>query len=136
MELTARSTLQIIIAMLGGFLGYFIGPLDSMLGVLIVFVICDYITGVLCGIADKKLSSAVGFKGIAKKVTIFMMVGIANMLDMYILHTNPVLRTATIFFYISNEGISLLENSGHLGVEYPQKLKDILEQLKKEDKDE
>ena len=98
---------------------------------LIAFVIIDYITGVMCGVADKKLSSGVGFKGICRKVLIFMLVGIANILDMEVIGTGSVLRTAIIFFYISNEGVSLLENAGHLGLPIPQKMKDVLEQLHK-----
>ncbi len=89
----------------------------------------DYITGVMCAIADKKLSSEVGFKGICKKVLIFILVGIANILDVYVIGTGSILRTAVIFFYISNEGLSLLENAGHLGLPIPTKLKEVLEQL-------
>lgn len=88
-----------------------------------------YITGVMCAAADKELSSEVGFKGIAKKVLIFLLVGIANILDVQVIGSGSVLRTAVIFFYISNEGVSLLENAGHLGLPIPEKLKDILAQL-------
>ena len=77
----------------------------------------------------KKLSSAVGFKGICRKVLIFLLVGIANILDMQVIGTGSVLRTAVIFFYISNEGVSLLENAGHLGLPIPVKIKSVLEQL-------
>ena len=83
----------------------------------------------MCAIADKKLSSAVGFKGICRKVLIFLLVGIANILDMQVIGTGSVLRTAVIFFYISNEGVSLLENAGHLGLPIPVKIKAVLEQL-------
>lgn len=83
----------------------------------------------MCAIADKNLSSEVGFKGICRKVLIFALVGIGNILDVYVLGQGGVLRTAVIFFYLSNEGISLLENSTHLGLPVPQKLKDILAQL-------
>ena len=96
---------------------------------LIAFVVVDYITGVMCAATDKKLSSEVGFKGIAKKVLIFLLVGIANILDVQVIGSGSVLRTAIIFFYISNEGVSLLENAGHLGLPIPEKLKEILEQL-------
>ena len=94
-----------------------------------LFVVMDYITGIMCAIADKKLSSEVGFKGICRKVLIFMLVGIANILDVQVIGTGSVLRTAVIFFYLSNEGISLLENAGHLGLPIPEKLKKVLEQL-------
>jgi toxin secretion/phage lysis holin len=105
------------------------GGCDGLLIALLLFVITDYITGVMCAIADKKLSSAVGFKGICRKVLIFLLVGIANILDMQVIGTGSVLRTAVIFFYISNEGVSLLENAGHLGLPIPVKIKSVLEQL-------
>ena len=114
---------------IGGFLGWFLGDLDGFLYVLIAFVVCDYITGIMRAIIDKKLSSTIGFKGIFRKVLIFALVGIANILDVYVLGQGEVLRTAVIFFYLSNEGISLLENAGYLGLPIPSKLKDILVQL-------
>ena len=92
-------------------------------------MVVDYITGVMCAVSDKKLSSAVGFKGICRKVLIMMLVGIANLLDVQVIGTGAVLRTAVIFFYLSNEGVSLLENAAHLGLPIPEKLKAILAQL-------
>ena len=121
--------IQFLFAGIGGWLGYFLGGCDGLLIALLLFVITDYITGVMCAIADKKLSSAVGFKGICRKVLIFLLVGIANILDMQVIGTGSVLRTAVIFFYISNEGVSLLENAGHLGLPIPVKIKSVLEQL-------
>lgn len=123
------NTIQIVFTGVGGWLGYFLGGCDGLLYALIVFVIVDYITGVMCAINNKTLSSAVGFKGICRKVLIFLLVGIANVLDVQIIGTGSVLRTAVIFFYISNEGISLLENAGHLGLPIPEKIKVVLEQL-------
>lgn len=102
-----------------------------MLYALVAFVIVDYLTGVMCAIADKKLSSEVGFKGICRKVLIFLLVGIANIIDMQVTGQEGVLRTAVIFFYLSNEGVSLLENAGHLGLPIPSQMKDVLEQLHK-----
>ena len=99
------------------------------------FVAIDYITGVMCAIADKKLSSEVGFKGICRKVLIFLLVGIANILDVQVIGTSSDLRTAVIFFYISNEGVSLTENAAHLGLPIPEKLKAVLEQLHDRDTD-
>lgn len=122
---------QFVFSAVGGWLGWFLGGCDGLMYALIAFVVIDYITGVMCGVADKKLSSGVGFKGICRKVLIFMLVGIANILDMEVIGTGSVLRTAIIFFYISNEGVSLLENAGHLGLPIPQKMKDVLEQLHK-----
>lgn len=121
--------IQLIFTAVGGWLGYFLGGCDGLLIALVVFVVADYITGVMCAIADKKLSSEVGFKGICRKVLIFILVGIANILDVQVIGTGSVLRTAVIFFYLSNEGVSLLENAGHLGLPIPEKLKAVLEQL-------
>lgn len=121
--------MQVGFSTLGGFLGWYLGGFDGFLYALIAFVVVDYITGVMCAVVDKKLDSKVGFKGIFRKVLIFSLVGIANIIDVYVLGEGSVLRTAVIFFYISNEGVSLLENSAHLGLPIPQKLKDVLEQL-------
>lgn len=121
--------IQIVFTMIGGWLGYFLGGCDGLLIALVMFVVMDYISGVMCAIADKTLSSEVGFKGICRKVLIFVLVGIANILDVQVIGTGSVLRTAIIFFYISNEGISLLENAGYLGLPIPKKIKTVLEQL-------
>lgn len=123
------SIIQLIFAGVGGWLGYFLGGCDGLLVALIIFVICDYITGVLCAVTDRKLSSAIGFKGISRKVLIFILVGIANILDIHVLGHEGFLRTAIIFFYISNEGISLTENAAHLGLPVSEKLKNVLGQL-------
>lgn len=123
------NTFQAVIAALGGWLGYFLGGCDGLLYALIVFVVLDYITGVLCAIADHRLSSAVGFKGICRKVLIFALVGIANILDVHVIGTGCVVRTATMFFYISNEGVSILENAANLGLPVPKKVKEVLKQL-------
>ena len=120
---------QLTFVGLGGWLGYFLGGCDGLLYALLAFVAIDYLTGVMCAVVDKKLSSAVGFKGIFKKVLIFLLVGIANVIDVQVIGTGSVLRTAVIFFYISNEGVSLLENAGYLGLPIPTKMKDVLEQL-------
>ena len=123
------NTIQLIFAAIGGWLGYFLGGFDGLLYALLAFVVLDYITGVMCAIADKTLSSNVGFKGICRKVLIFLLVGVANVLDVHVIGTGSVLRTAVIFFYISNEGVSLTENAAHLGLPVPEKLKAVLEQL-------
>lgn len=135
------NTIQFIFAATGGWLGYFLGGSDGLLYSLLAFVVADYLTGVMCAFADKTLSSEVGFKGICRKVLIFILVGIANILDAQVVGSGCVLRTAVIFFYISNEGVSLLENAGHLGLPIPEKLKLVLEQLhnraeKEEENDE
>lgn len=125
------NTIQFIFTAVGGWLGWFLGGNDGLIYALIAFVVIDYITGIMCAITDKKLSSAVGFKGICKKVLIFTLVGLGHMIDVYIIGSGSVLRTAVIFFYLSNEGISLIENAAHLGLPVPNKFKDILEQLHK-----
>lgn len=121
--------IQIAFTSLGGFMGWFLGGADGFLYALIAFVVIDYITGVMCAISDKSLSSEVGFRGICRKVLIFILVGVGNLLDVYILGEAGVLRTAVIFFYLSNEGVSLLENASRLGLPIPEKLKEILQQL-------
>lgn len=125
------NSIQFVFTMIGGWLGYFLGGYDGLLYALVVFMVADYITGVMCAVSDKKLSSAVGFKGICRKVLILMLVGIANLLDVEVIGTGAVLRTAVIFFYLSNEGVSLLENAAHLGLPIPEKLKAVLTQLHK-----
>lgn len=123
------TTIQLVFAGIGGWLGYFLGGCDGLLIALVAFATVDYITGVMCAIADKKLSSTVGFKGICRKVLIFTLVGIANVVDVNVIGDGSILRTAVIFFYLSNEGVSLLENAAHLGLPIPEKLKEVLEQL-------
>lgn len=121
--------IQFVFTAVGGWLGYFLGGCDGLIIALVVFVAVDYLTGVMCAISDKKLSSEVGFQGICRKVLIFLLVGIAHILDAQVIGTGSVLRTAVIFFYLSNEGVSLLENAAHLGLPVPEKMKDILAQL-------
>ncbi|MBV1757998.1 MAG: phage holin family protein [Dethiosulfatibacter sp.] len=120
---------QAVIAGVGGGFGYFIGGLDGFLFALLAFVVIDYITGLMCAVLDKKLSSEVGFRGIFKKVLIFSLVAIGHIIDQNVIGEGSVIRTAVIFFYLSNEGISILENAAHIGLPVPQKLKDVLEQL-------
>ena len=120
---------QLVFAAIGGWLGYFLGGCDGLLIALVVFAVVDYITGVMCAISDRKLSSEVGFRGICRKVLIFILVGAGHILDTQVIGTGSVLRTAVIFFYLSNEGVSLLENAAHLGLPIPKKLKDVLAQF-------
>ena len=121
--------IQIVFTAIGGWLGWFLGGCDGLLFVLIAVSVVDYITGVMCAVSDKKLSSAVGFKCICRKILIYLLVGIAHLLDAYVLGQGGVLRTAVIFFYLSNEGVSLAENAADLGLPIPDKLKDVLAQL-------
>ena len=121
--------IQIAITAIGGWLGYFLGGMDGLMIALIVLMTLDYVSGVMCAIIDKKLSSAVGFKGICKKVFILMLVGVAHIIDLHVVGTGSALRGAVICFYMSNEGLSLLENAAHIGLPIPDKLRDILAQL-------
>lgn len=122
-------SLQLALAAVGAWLGWFLGGMDGLIYAMIVFVIADYVTGVMCAINDKRLSSEIGFKGICRKIIIFMLIGVANLIDVYVIKSGAMLRTATIFFYLSNEGISLLENAVHLGLPVPEKIKQALKQL-------
>ena len=128
---------QMALSAIGGFLGYFLGGMDSFLYALIAFVVIDYITGLMVAAIQKKVSSEVGFKGICKKMLIFILVGVANIVDKQIIGNGSAIRTAVIFFYLSNEGISILENTALIGLPVPQKLRDVLELLKgPEDKED
>jgi len=128
------NTIQIVIAAVGGYMGYFLGGLDGFLYALIAFVVIDYLTGIMVAVLEKRLSSEVGFRGIFKKVLIFSLVAVAHIVDSQLIQTGSAIRTAVIFFYLSNEGISILENTAKIGLPVPEKLKTVLEQLNKEEK--
>ena len=128
--------LQIAITGIGGWLGYMLGGLDGLLIALVVFMVIDYTTGVMCAVVDRKLSSAVGFRGIFKKCLTLMLVGVAHVIDEHVVGTGSALRGATVCFYLSNEGLSILENTVHLGLPVPEKLKDVLAQLHKREEKE
>lgn len=128
--------LQSALTVVGGFLGYFIGGCDGLVIALLSFVVIDYVTGVFLAFEKKEISSEVGFHGICKKVLIFILVGVANILDVHVIQTGAILRTATIFFYLANEGISILENSSALGLPVPKKIQDALAQLRKKSEDD
>lgn len=122
--------IQIIITAFGGVIGGFLGGIDGFMYTLIAFVVIDYVTGIMCAIVEKNLDSEVGARGIFKKVLIFLLVGIANLIDVNVIGQGAILRTAVIFFYLSNEGVSILENAGRLGLPIPSKLKAVLAQLR------
>ena len=126
--------LQIAIAGIGGWLGYALGGCDGLLTALVILMVIDYITGVMCAIVDRKLSSEVGFKGICKKVLVMMLVTVANVIDVHVVGTGSALRGATVCFYLSNEGLSILENAVHLGLPVPEGLREALAQLHKRKK--
>ena len=117
------------VAVIGAMLGKFLGGLDGVIYALAAFMLADYATGVMLAVMQKKLSSSIGFKGICKKMLILIFVGLANVLDVYILKNGSVLRTAVVFFYISNEGISITENAVKLGLPVPEKIKTVLKQI-------
>ena len=120
---------QMAITAIGGWLGYFVGGVDGLLTALIIFMVIDYVTGIMCAIADRKLSSAVGFRGIFKKVLIILLVGVAHIIDLHVVGSGNALRSAVVCFYLSNEGVSLLENAAHIGLPIPDRLKEVLAQL-------
>ena len=119
-----------IIAAVCSVLGFVFGDWDGLMAALIILIVMDYVSGVIAAIAEKKLSSAVGAKGIAKKVFMLLIVAVANVADINIIGEGHVLKSVTAMFYAANECISLLENAGRLGVPVPKKLLDVLEQLK------
>ena len=120
---------QMAITAVGGWLGYFVGGVDGLMTALLVFMVLDYVTGLMCAVVDKKLSSAVGFKGICKKLLIIILVGVAHVVDVHVVGTGEALRSAVVCFYLSNEGVSVLENAAHLGLPVPEKLKNVLAQI-------
>jgi toxin secretion/phage lysis holin len=129
------NNMQIIFAAIGGYLGYFLGGLDGFIYALITFVVIDYLTGLMTAIVERKLSSEIGFRGIFKKVLIFLLAAVGNIIDKNLIGTGGAVRTAVIFFYISNEGISIIENSIRIGLPIPEKLKNVLEQLQHKEGD-
>ncbi len=126
-------TIQIIFAAIGAYIGWFLGGFDGLLYALVAFVVLDYITGLMVAVLEKKLSSSIGFKGIFKKVLIFIFVGIGHIIDFYILQNGSAVRTAVIFFYLSNEGLSIVENAAKIGLPVPESLKKVFIELKKEE---
>lgn len=121
------ATIQTGLAGVGAVIGAFLGGLDGLVYALIAFVVVDYITGVLAAIAERRVSSAIGFRGISRKILIFTLIGLAHLLDTHLIGTGGALRTATVVFYLSNEGISLIENATRLGLPVPDQMRRALE---------
>ncbi len=134
------SKIQIIIdsiaGAVGAVLGFMYGEVTGLFWALIAFMATDYITGVVVAAINKQLSSEVGFRGLAKKLMILVFVSLGHIADMYVLGGTPVAMSAVMLFYIANEGLSIIENAGNLGLPVPKKLKDIMAQLKKESESE
>ena len=126
-------TLQLIFTVIGGFIGWYLGGVDGLVYALVAFVVIDYITGLMLAVIERKVSSKIGFKGIFKKILIFIFVGIGNIVDLHIIKNGSAIRTAVIFFYLSNEGLSIIENATRIGLPVPEKLKAVFTELKKED---
>ncbi|OLS02254.1 phage holin family protein [Tissierella creatinophila] len=126
-------TLQFVVTVIGVYVGWFIGGFDELLYALVAFAVIDYVSGVMVGVIEKKLSSGIGFRGIFKKMLIFIFVGVGHTIDFYILKNGSAVRTAVIFFYLSNEGLSILENSSKIGLPIPNSLRNIFKDLNKED---
>jgi len=123
------NTIQMTVAALGGYIGYFLGGWDGFLYALVAFVVIDYITGIMAAIIEKRISSEVGFRGIFKKVLIFSLVAVGQIIDSKLIQNGSAIRTAVIFFYLSNEGISILENTAKIGLPIPERLREVLEQI-------
>ena len=131
----ALKIIKYIFTISGAVIGQIFGAMDGLFFALLTFIILDYITGVINAIIEKKLNSEVGFRGILKKITIFLLVAMGNLIDVYILKIGASVRTSIIFFYIANEGISILENVSKIGIPIPEKLQAVLEQINKNDID-
>lgn len=129
----AINTLQLIFTAIGGYIGYFLGGFDGLIYALVAFVVIDYITGMMAAVIEKKLSSNIGFRGIFKKVLIFTLVGIGHTIDFYLIEKGSAVRTAVVFFYLSNEGLSIMENTAKVGLPIPEKLKTVFTELRRED---
>lgn len=115
--------------MIGGLIGSLFGELDGILYALLVFIIIDYLTGIFAAVVEKQLSSSIGFCGIFKKIAILFLVSLGHMIDTAIIKQGGTIRTMVIFFYLSNEGLSILENTVRIGLPIPEKLQAILKQI-------
>ncbi|HEM5206262.1 TPA: phage holin family protein [Streptococcus suis] len=120
---------KILFSMIGGLIGSLFGELDGILYALLVFIIIDYLTGIFAAVVEKQLSSSIGFRGIFKKIAILFLVSLGHMIDTAIIKQGGTIRTMVIFFYISNEGLSILENTVRIGLPIPEKLQAILKQI-------
>lgn len=115
-----------IFTSIGTLITSILGGWDTVLQVLVAFVVIDYFTGVLAAWYRKELSSEIGAKGIAKKILIFVMIAVASLIDRTGVIEEPIFRTLACWFYIANEGLSILENTAKIGVPIPESLKKAL----------
>ncbi|HEM3512573.1 phage holin family protein [Streptococcus suis] len=123
---------QLLFSTIGGLIGQVFGKVDGFVFALVVFVCIDYMTGLMAAVVEKKLSSRIGFKGIFKKIVLFFLVAVGHIIDTRLIQTGTSIRTAIIFFYLSNEGLSILENTVRIGLPIPKQLKIILKQFKED----
>lgn len=124
-----------IFGIIGSLVGMLIGGFDGFLYTLLGFILIDYLTGVMVAVIKGQVSSEIGFTGILKKTLILMMVAMGHLLDQNLLGEVDAMRTAVIFFYTANEGISITENLSCLGFPIPEKLKKVLAQLSEQEKE-
>lgn len=127
---------NIIFSVIGAFIGSFFGEVDGLLYALLFFIFIDYLSGIFAAVVERNLSSSIGFRGIFKKISLLFLIAVANLIDTRILKQGGAIRTMVVFFYLSNEGLSILENTIRIGLPVPKKLQVILKQLnQEEDKD-
>ena len=136
MEVQVADRIKILSAGLGGFFTILFGSMDGLLFALITCIVLDYITGILAAIKERTLDSRTGAVGILKKIGILLIVIMVNVLDVHVFDGSGIIRNVVVSFYIANEGISILENAGRLGIPLPKKLIKVLKQLKDDSDDE
>ena len=124
-----NNIMDFLIAAFLGFITWFFGGIDGLLQVLIAFSVIDYITGIIAACLNHELSSRVGFRGIVKKMILFMFVGMAHLLDSYLPGDSGSIRAVVCLFYVVNEGISIIENADRIGVPIPRPLHNMLAKL-------
>lgn len=128
---------QVAASIVGGWIGWYLGDANGLLIALLCLITLDYISGVMVAIKNRRLSSAVGFVGICRKLLMLALVGVCNIIDTQVIGSGAAFRTLGIIYYMSNEGISIVENAAALGLPVPKKLTDFFQQLKsKSEEDE
>lgn len=131
-----KNYFDMVCGLFGGVVTYLLGGFDTALQVILLFMILDYITGIIASALNGGLNSEVGAKGLAKKAGIIIMIILGSLLDRLTMNDEFIFRNVVIFFFIANEGISITENLGRIGLPIPEKIKNVLEQLKEEKESE
>ncbi|APS24725.1 TPA: phage holin family protein [Streptococcus agalactiae] len=129
------ATNKVLFSAIGGLIGSIFGEVDGFLFALMVFISIDYITGLMAAAVEKRLASNIGFKGIFKKIAILFLVSVGHLIDTEIIKQGGAIRTMVIFFYLSNEGLSILENAVRIGLPIPEKLQALLKQFNEKEGD-